>query len=290
MKVYVVSKKALAAGLIVFAVLLLAVILTVVLTKPEGGGESSGRDAQVNAHPDDDPSIGTSANIVEEYELEVFPGLMKELPVYSVRRSDKRIALTIDAAWQDDKTEFILSTLSEYDIPATFFLCGFWVKEHPEQVKAIAQAGHEIGNHSMTHPHMSKLSSSAIKAELDEFEKAIEPLIGRRTKLFRAPYGEYNDNVINTLRENGYEVIQWNIDTIDWKEERTSEQILDSVLPRLADGSIILCHNNGYRIEQYLPVLIRTALERGYEFVTVSELLLAGDTVIDVNGVQKALD
>lgn len=290
MKVYVVSKKALAAGLIVFAVLLLAVILTVVLTKPEGGGESSGRDAQVNADPDDDPSIGASANIVEEYELEVFPGLMKELPVYSVRRSDKRIALTIDAAWQDDKTEFILSTLSEYDIPATFFLCGFWVKEHPEKVKAIAQAGHEIGNHSMTHPHMSKLSSSAIKAELDEFEKAIEPLIGRRTKLFRAPYGEYNDNVIKTLRENGYEVIQWNIDTIDWKEERTSEQILDSVLPRLADGSIILCHNNGYRIEQYLPVLIRTALERGYEFVTVSELLLAGDTVIDVNGVQKALD
>ena len=290
MKVYVVSKKALAAGLIVFAVLLLAVILTVVLTKPEGGGEPSGLDAQVNADPDDDPSIGASANIVEEYELEVFPGLMKELPVYSVRRSDKRIALTIDAAWQDDKTEFILSTLSEYDIPATFFLCGFWVKEHPEKVKAIAQAGHEIGNHSMTHPHMSKLSSSAIKAELDEFEKAIEPLIGRRTKLFRAPYGEYNDNVIKTLRENGYEVIQWNIDTIDWKEERTSEQILDSVLPRLADGSIILCHNNGYRIEQYLPVLIRTALERGYEFVTVSGLLLAGDTVIDVNGVQKALD
>ena len=194
---------------------------------------------------------------------------MKELPVYSVSRSDKRIALTIDAAWEDDKTDFILDTLKEYDIKATFFLCGFWV------------------NDSLTHPHMSKLSPEQMKSELSQFDNLLEPIIGRRTKLFRAPYGEYDDRVIKTVREAGYEVIQWNIDTVDWKPERSAQTILDTVLPKLSDGSIILCHNNGYKIEQYLPTLIESALAQGYSFVTVSDLLLDGETLIDVNGVQK---
>ena len=116
------------------------------------------------------------------------------------------------------------------------------------------------------------------------------PFIGKKTRLFRAPFGEYNDNVINTVRKNGYEPVQWNIDTVDWKSERSAQTILDTVLPKLSDGSIILSHNNGYKIEQYLPTLIESALAQGYQFVTVSELLLSGDTVIDVNGVQKQLN
>ena len=139
----------------------------------------------------------------------------------------------------------------------------------------------------MTHPHMNKLSSAQIRGELDAFENLIKGVTGSGTKLFRVPYGEYNDNVIKTLRENGYEVVQWNIDTVDWKKERSAQTILDSVLGKLKDGSIILSHNNGYKIEQYLPTLIETALSQGYEFVTVSELLLDGNTLIDVNGVQK---
>jgi len=77
------------------------------------------------------------------------------------------------------------------------------------------------------------------------------------------------------------------LDTIDWREERSGKTILDSVLPKLAPGSIILSHNNGFKIEEYLPTLLETALEAGYEFVTVPELLLEGSTIIDVNGVQK---
>jgi polysaccharide deacetylase family sporulation protein PdaB len=225
--------------------------------------------------------------IVEAYELEVSTANKRELPVYSVARDDKKIALTIDAAWDDDKTDFILETLDKYNIKATFYLCGFWAKKYPDKVKAIDAAGHELGNHSATHPHMNQLSSSQIQKELKTFDDLLEGIIGKRAKTFRAPYGEYNDNVIKTVRGMGYEVVQWNIDTIDWKPERSTQTILNTVLPKLESGSIILCHNNGYKIEEYLPPLIEEALSREYEFVTISELLLEGNTIIDVNGVQK---
>ena len=285
MKVFVVSKNT----LIYCGIALLALIAAIIVAAASAGeGAKEREDASRLATPS--PVSASGRYAAEEYELEVLAGLMKELPVYSVSREDKRIALTIDAAWEDDKTPFILETLDRFGIKATFFLCGFWVRDYPDMVQAIAQKGHEIGNHSMTHPHMNKLSSAQIRSELSEFEALISGVIGHGTKLFRVPYGEYNDNVIKTLRESGYEVVQWNIDTVDWKSERSAQSILDSVLSKLKDGSIILSHNNGYKIEQYLPTLIETALAQGYEFVTVSELLLEGNTLIDVNGVQKRVD
>lgn len=145
-----------------------------------------------------------------------------------------------------------------------------------------------MGNHSSTHPHMNQLSAADIRKELEKYDDTIEKLLGHRTKAFRCPYGEYNDNVITTVRDMGYEVWQWDIDTIDWKEERSAQTILDTVIPKLHPGCVILCHNNGYKIKEYLPTLIETAQEQGYEFVTVSELRLEGDTIIDVNGTQKA--
>ena len=154
-------------------------------------------------------------------------------------------------------------------------------------MKQIAAAGHEIGNHTATHPHMNQLDAKSIEKELADFEAMTAKLIGKKTALFRPPYGEYNDTVITTVRGLGYEVIQWDIDTIDWKEERSAQTILDTVLPKLHPGCIILCHNNGYKIKEYLPTLLETAQAQGYEFVTVSELLLEGDTIVDVNGVQK---
>lgn len=229
----------------------------------------------------------SSLAVLEEYELEVLAGKKKELPVYCVQRDDKKVALTIDAAWEDDKTPFILETLDKYNIKATFFLCGFWVDKYPDNVKAIAAAGHEIGNHTNTHPHMNKLSNEQIKKELTDFEAKLKKLGIKQCSAFRAPYGEYNDNVIKAVRAMGYEVLQWNIDTIDWREERSSETILAAVLPKLTPGSIILSHNNGYKIKEYLPVLLEKAIAQGYEFVTIDELLLKGETIIDVNGLQR---
>ncbi len=238
MKIMVISKKT----LIWAATVLLVIVAAIAFAVFSGRDSGAEPDRPTGGKPQSSLNLPGSAagSGVEQYELEVLAGLMKELPVYSVSRSDKRIALTIDAAWEDDKTDFILDTLKEYDIKATFFLCGFWVNDYPDKVKAISDAGHEIGNHSLTHPHMSKLSPEQMKSELS----------------------------------------QWNIDTVDWKPERSAQTILDTVLPKLSDGSIILCHNNGYKIEQYLPTLIESALAQGYSFVTVSDLLLDGETLI----------
>ena len=235
----------------------------------------------------DGNATAVSADLGGEYERTVLAGQKKEVPVYSVQREDKVLALTIDAAWEDDKTTFILDTLAQYDVKATFFLCGFWAEKYPDMVKEIADAGHAIGNHSATHPHMAGMGKENIQKELAAFDDLLEDLTGARSTLFRAPYGEYDDNLILTSRDLGYEVIQWNIDTQDWREERSAENILNDVLPKLSPGSIILCHNNGFTIREYLPILLQTAIDEGYSFLTVEDLLLEGDTIIDVNGVQK---
>jgi len=224
---------------------------------------------------------------VESYELNVLPMKNRELPVYAVGRDDQQIALTIDAAWDADKTPFILDTLDKYNVKATFFLCGVWVKQYPDFVREIAKRGHEIGNHSLTHPHMNRMDAIAIQKELSDLDDMLEELTGKRSTLFRAPFGEYNDTVIRAAHEAGYEVIQWSRDTVDWKQDRSAQTILDGVLKKLQSGDIILCHNNGYKIETYLPVLLETAQQKGFRFVTVSELLLSGETSIDNNGVQQ---
>lgn len=265
--ILIITKKTIFIALGVIAAIIAAVVIAIAVADGQAPVSSSG--------------------IIEEYELEVLAGKKRELPVYNVERTDKKIALTIDAAWEDDKTEFILDTLDKYNIKATFFLCGYWVEKYPDMVKEIASRGHEIGNHSYSHPHMTKLSAKDMQKDVEKNEKMIEKLTGKRCAVFRAPYGEYDDSVILAMREAGYQIIQWNIDTIDWREERSAQTILDTVLPKLSPGSIILCHNNGYKIKEYLTTLIETAQQQGYEFVTVSELLLDGNTVIDVNGVQK---
>ncbi|MDO4544133.1 MAG: polysaccharide deacetylase family protein [Clostridia bacterium] len=269
MPIFVITKKMLIWVLVLLAAAILALILIL-----SGGEEAGGEQTAVLAE-------------VEEYEFNAVPTLSKELPVYGVGRSDNKIALTIDAAWDTDKTEFILETLDKYNIKATFFLCGVWVDAYPDYVKEIAKRGHEIGNHSQTHPHMNSLSASEIQEEIRLLDDEIEALTGSRCTLFRAPYGEYNNTVIKAVREIDYEVIQWTKDTVDWKESRSTEQILNSVLPNLTSGDIILCHNNGYKIEEYLPTLIETAQAQGFEFVTVSELLLDGETTIDSQGLQQ---
>ena len=292
MKIFVITKKTLLIIGAALVCIMLALILGVVVSANGTRGETEQTAARPHPTLSSGPKEGSEGSGLipssDCYELQVLAGFKKELPVYSVERNDKRIALTIDAAWDDDKTAFILETLERYNVKATFFLCGSWVSAYPDMVRAIHDAGHTIGNHSMTHPHMTKLSGSQILEEMEKLDDLIESITGERTKLFRAPYGEYDDKVILAVRASGREPIQWDVDTIDWKPERSSQTILDTVLKKLREGSIILCHNNGYKIEEYLPTLIETAQANGYEFVKVEELLLPGETFIDVNGVQKA--
>lgn len=215
----------------------------------------------------------------------------RELPVYSVAREDKVLSISFDASWGADKTIPILDILDKYDVKTTFFLVGGWVDKYPEMLKEIVARGHEIGNHSDTHPHMSQLSEADIRKELHNMSDKVEKLTGVRPTLFRPPYGDYNDRVVTVSRSEGYECVQWSIDSLDWKDRGTAD-IIKQCTYRVENGDIVLFHNDSNDIVNALPTVIEHYLELGYAIIPVSEILLEGEYTIDVQGRQhpKATD
>lgn len=209
----------------------------------------------------------------------------KELPIYSVQRDDKKIAISFDAAYGDEYTLDILDTLDKYNVKSTFFLVKFWVDKFPNQVVEIHKRGHEIGNHSETHPNMSTLSKEQIIQELNSTGDSIYQLTNEEPFLFRPPYGDYNDTLIQTCREIGYYPIQWDIDSLDWKELGV-QPVVDTVIRNVDSGSIVLFHNNAKYISEYLPIVIERLLEKGFEIVPISELIHYNDFRIDNSGRQ----
>ncbi len=209
----------------------------------------------------------------------------KELPIYSVETLEKKIALSFDAAWGNEYTMYILDTLDKYNIKSTFFLVGFWVDKYPEDVKEIARRGHDIGNHSTTHPNMSELSQEKMLDEIQKTGKNIEKLTGKETTLFRPPFGDYNDLLIRSCKDIGYYVIQWDVDSLDWKELGV-QPVVDRVTRNVRNGSIVLFHNNAKYIKEYLPLVIERLQESGYEIVPVSELIYKENFLIDNTGRQ----
>ncbi len=196
----------------------------------------------------------------------------KELPIYSVEREDKKIAISFDAAYGDEYTLDILDTLDKYNVKSTFFLVKFWIDKYPHQVKEIYKRGHDIGNHSATHPNMSQLSKEQMEKEINDTGDKIYEITNKKPFLFRPPYGDYNDTLIQVCRENGYYVIQWDTDSLDWKELGV-QAVVDRVVRNVQSGSIVLFHNNAKYIKEYLPLVIERLLEKGYEIVPVSELI-----------------
>ena len=211
----------------------------------------------------------------------------KELPVYSVERDDNVIAVTFDASWGADNTPKLLDILDEYDAKCTFFLVGLWVDKYPDMVQAIVERGHEIGNHSATHPHMSKLSESKMLEELRMMSDKVEKLTGVRPTLFRPPYGDYNNSVIRTVRSAGYEAVQWSVDSLDWKNISPQDMIRRA--GKVGKGDIVLFHNDSQYLLDALPTLLQSYKEQGLQMVKVSDILLEGETTIDVQGKQHPL-
>ena len=211
----------------------------------------------------------------------------RQLPVYCVERADKKIAISFDAAWGNEDTQTLIEILNAHDVRATFFLVGGWVEKFPESVKALSDAGMEIMNHSETHPHLSQLSPEQVKNEVNACSDRIETITGVRPTLFRCPYGEYTDSAIRSIRELGVEPIQWDVDSLDWKG-LSADEITQRVLKGVKPGSIVLFHNAAEHTPEALAGIIESLQADGYEFVPISELLLEGETEIDVNGMQKA--
>lgn len=209
------------------------------------------------------------------------------LPIYCVETEKPQVAISFDAAWGADDTDTLLQILEENDVKTTFFMCGYWVDKYPEEVKKIAEAGHDLGNHSATHPHMSQLSKEQIKEELITTGNKIEELTGVKSELFRPPFGEYTNDVISAAEECGYYTIQWDVDSLDWKEYGAQEEI-SKVLnhKKLGNGSIILFHNDAKYTPQALDSIIKGLKEKGYEIVPISELIMRENYTINAEGRQ----
>jgi peptidoglycan-N-acetylglucosamine deacetylase len=211
----------------------------------------------------------------------------KKLPIYCVDQDEKKVALTFDAAWGNDDTSEILEILDKYNVKVTFFMTGGWVSKYPDDVKAIAKAGHDLGNHSENHKHMSQLSKEQCTDEILNTHQKVKELTGIDMKLFRPPYGDYNNTVVEATNEAGYHCIQWDVDSLDWKDYGV-DAIINTVInhKHLGNGSIILCHNGAKYTKDSLESLINKLQVKGYKIVPVSELIYTGEYYIDHEGRQ----
>lgn len=207
------------------------------------------------------------------------------VPIYSVGREDKKVAISFDCAWGVEHTDAILKALSNCSVRATFFMVEFWTEKYPQYVQKIDAAGCEIGTHSSTHSYMSKLSAEEIKAELSFSSAAISDITGKKVELFRPPFGDYDDNLIRTASEMGFYTVQWDVDSLDWKDLSAGD-IATRVINGVKSGSIILMHNNGLHTAEAVPVILETLKNRGYTFVPVGELIYRENYLIDGTGRQ----
>lgn len=211
----------------------------------------------------------------------------RELPIYCVQTDKKQIALSFDAAWGNEDTKDILDILAKHDVKVTFFMTGGWVESYPEDVKAIYAAGHDLGNHSENHKDMPTLSNEQQKEELMKVHNKVKELTGYEMFLFRPPYGSYNNNLILNAKDCGYYTIQWDVDSLDWKNYGV-DSIIKTVTQHkhLGNGSIILCHNGAKYTAQALDEMITILKDAGYEFVAISELIIRDNYHMDHEGRQ----
>ena len=209
----------------------------------------------------------------------------RSLPVYSVERTDNKIAISFDCAWGTEHTDAILSALAEAGVRATFFTVQFWAEEHADYLKKVSDAGHEVGTHSATHSYMSRQSEAEIRAELESSSQAITAVTGKPVTLFRPPYGDYDDLLIDTCRDMGIMPVQWDVDSLDWKDLSAAD-IAARIISRVKSGSIILCHNNGLHTAEALPIVIDALHAKGFTFVPIGELIYYENYTIDVTGRQ----
>lgn len=218
-------------------------------------------------------------------------GKTKKLPIYCVDTEEKKVALSFDAAWGNEDTRNILEILKKHDVRVTFFMTGEWMGKYPDDVKAILADGHDLGNHSENHKQMSQLTAEQCRTEIQKAHTRIKELTGVEMTLFRPPYGDYNNTLVEVTNELGYHCIQWDIDSLDWKDYGT-DAIVNKVLnhKHLGNGSIILMHNGAKYTPAALEAVILGLKEQGYELVPISELIYTENYEMDHEGRQHLKD
>ncbi len=190
----------------------------------------------------------------------------------------KQIALTFDDVPDPRFTPQVLDALRKEGVKATFFVVGHRAKKYPELVRKIHQEGHIIGNHSFSHAQFKNRSRSQFQNEILRTEKIIANLVGYRPKLIRPPYGDVNEDQVKWAKKNGYTIVNWNVDSLDWKG-LGAQEVKQNVLQAVGPGSIVLQHAGGGTGSDLsgtiraLPEIISTLKGKGYHFATLPELL-----------------
>ena len=195
-------------------------------------------------------------------------------------RNDSGRCRTLTSPWGNEDTQQLIDILGKYNVKATFFVVGEWVDKYPESVKALHEAGHEIMNHSDDHAHFNSLSTDEIIADITACNEKIAAVTGVTPTLFRPPYGEYDDHVIAAVRSMGMEPVQWDCDSLDWKDLSAAD-ITRRVLSKAQAGSIALFHNAAKNTPAALPGVIEGLLREGFELVPISQLILPGECGVD---------
>jgi len=209
--------------------------------------------------------------------LSVFTFLDQKTPsaIYNVKTDQKKVALTFDISWGDQRTEPILDILEEKDVKkVTFFLSSPWAETHPEIVKRIVDLGFEIGSHGHKHVNYSNLTEPEIREQIQKADEILTKITGKKVKLLRTPNGDFDKRVLKIANDLGYTVIQWDTDSRDWMNPGV-DQIINRVMKNVHPGDIILMHasDSCKQTHQALPIIIDRLRQEGYELVTVSELI-----------------
>lgn len=211
----------------------------------------------------------------------------KKLPIYNVDTNEPKIAFTMNCAWNADDIDQILATLSKHNTHITFFMVGDWVDKYPDAVKKISEAGHEIANHSDGHKHVNNLNIEENEKEVKLCSDKIEAITGKKTTLYRGPYGEYNNTVIQAAQNQNHITIQWSLDTLDYKG-LTADEMWARLNGKVKNGDIILSHNGTKHTADSLDKILTNLESSGFKVVTVSDLIYKDNYIIDNNGMQKS--
>lgn len=199
---------------------------------------------------------------------------LHELPPSAIYRGHPKkpmVSLLINVAWGNEYLSDMLAILKKHNVSATFFLEGRWVKENPDLAKMIAEAGHEIGNHSYSHPNMKNLSTAAIKEQIEKTNAVIEATTGIKCKWLAPPSGSYRDEVVQIADSLGLGTIMWSVDTIDWQRP-SPETIINRVITKVHPGAFILMHPTASTSKALQQIIINVK-QKDLELGTVSETL-----------------
>jgi peptidoglycan-N-acetylglucosamine deacetylase len=235
--------------------------------------------------PSDRPLLVPKAEVLLNHPVPLQPGLKEKkrvkqaqvpLVVFQGPRSSKKVALTFDDGPDRNYTNQILDILKREHVPATFFVVGHMAQAYPDVLRRIDQEGHIIGNHSWNHPQFTKLSKAKVDFQIKHTNEVIQRVIAKEPILVRPPYGSIEQELAKELNQEGFKIINWSVDTLDWQKKKP-DAILGTVKRQIRPGGIILQHSAGgpqlKSTVAALPDMIAFLKQNHYQFVTVDELL-----------------